>query len=290
MKKLELKICFLLFLILSLTVLPLVSASVSVWHNDETYWTFNLNFDVTAKGYGLKWAGNGEYLYSWLTYHKTTEGVNSGTGSVYSAVFEEYPASTWTWIANSSNSFAFSSFNTNANWYNFLYEDMPYLNASRNYRILTVMEGTPTYWIKVGCVTNNPSNTVFVTDIFTTPSWNEGAKGYGLMYRVLTDTDPAPTPTPSPSPSPSPTPFTYQGDIWEALTPYGTLILPLVLILLVALLCGRYAGVWGFFAGLNIAAILVYAIMGAAYLPLWGLVILALVDGLLLFGKISGRM
>lgn len=93
-----------------------------------------------------------------------------------------------------------------------------------------------------------------------------------------------------PTATPSPTPYLYQGDIWAALSPYANILLPLVLIVFIALLCGKYGGVWGFFAGLNVTAILVYAIMGAAYMPLWGLLMLALVDGLLLFGKISGRM
>lgn len=178
---------------------------------------------------------------------------------------------------------------------NFYFDGMMYLNSSKQYA-WGLRALTPNFDVGNVVTVGGKNGNQYSGDGIM---YYDGAWDYATYlgkdfncYIWVSDTQLTPTPTPVPTatPSPSPTPFTYQGDIWAALSPYANILLPLVLIIFIALLCGKYGGVWGFFAGLNVTAILVYAIMGAAYMPLWGLVMLALVDGLLLFGKISGRM
>lgn len=109
--------------------------------------------------------------------------------------------------------------------------------------------------------------------------------------------------TPSPTPAPSNylwwngsawvsyTPATPEPNIFDngVATPYITMLVPVVLLAVAALLGWKFAGAWGFFAGLNLGAILCYVILGSSVFPLWGVVALLIVDGLLLFGKVGFR-
>lgn len=60
----------------------------------------------------------------------------------------------------------------------------------------------------------------------------------------------------------------------------------LIIVLLAAFLGWKFAGPWGFFAGINLGYIIsvIFNI-----LPLWGFIALLVVDGLLLFGKVGFR-
>lgn len=60
----------------------------------------------------------------------------------------------------------------------------------------------------------------------------------------------------------------------------------LIIVLMAAFLGWKFAGPWGFFAGINLGYI-VSVVFGI--LPLWGMIALLVVDGLLLFGKVGFR-
>lgn len=109
------------------------------------------------------------------------------------------------------------------------------------------------------------------------------------------------TPTPTPQPSSylywngtvwvNYIPATPEPNIFEngVAAPYIQMMVPIIILAAAALLGYKFAGAWGFFAGLNIGAILSYMILGSSVFPLWGIVALLVIDGLLLFGKIGIR-
>lgn len=73
----------------------------------------------------------------------------------------------------------------------------------------------------------------------------------------------------------------------ESITLAWTIGLPLAIVLGCAFGCWYMAGAWGFFAGLNVGVIITFVVLGTAYMPLWAVVVIILVDALLLFGKIG---
>lgn len=173
-------------------------------------------------------------------------------------------------------------------WYFFTFDNggdfIVYNNTA--YRIGIIGDG---HWHAYPSAAGNSlGNWLDDTNSFTSPTAMSNAPTSYMTGYIQCATPDAPTPTPAPTASPTPADISW--GIWATLSPYSTLIFPLIIILIVAILCGKFGGVWGFFAGLNVSCILIYAVMGATYFPLWGIVILGIVDGLLLFGKISGRV
>jgi len=61
-------------------------------------------------------------------------------------------------------------------------------------------------------------------------------------------------------------------------------MISLFIMVIVGFVCYLMAGAWGFFAGLNVSAIM---LLLAGVLDLWAIIVLAIVDGLLLYGKVS---
>ena len=61
-------------------------------------------------------------------------------------------------------------------------------------------------------------------------------------------------------------------------------MISLFIMVIVGFVCYLMAGAWGFFAGVNVAAIM---LLLAGALELWAIIILVIVDALLLYGKIS---
>lgn len=103
-------------------------------------------------------------------------------------------------------------------------------------------------------------------------------------FFVFGDDDPLATPTPTPTPSPTPEAMpNWISDIIDAIIPIFT---PLLVIFICGALGWRFAGAWGFFAGINLAIILVYVI-APTYMPLWAIVAVVIVDIALLFGKVG---
>lgn len=73
-----------------------------------------------------------------------------------------------------------------------------------------------------------------------------------------------------------------------AILPYLNLLMPVIILGIAALLGYKFAGAWGFFAGVNIGAIITYMTLPDVF-PLWGIIALLIIDGLLLFGKVGIR-
>ena len=115
-----------------------------------------------------------------------------------------------------------------------------------------------------------------VAGLFAFTAWmNSTAR---TIILTIDDGDIAPTPTPTPTITPTPIPAPLSewldgtGQIAELLIP---LIIPLAVIVLLGLLCYKFAGPWGFFAGLNLGIILCYS-FGLIYL--WAVVLIAIID------------
>lgn len=91
-----------------------------------------------------------------------------------------------------------------------------------------------------------------------------------------------PTPTPTPSPTPEAMP-NWISDIIDAIIPIFT---PLLVIFICGALGWRFAGAWGFFAGINLAIVLMY-VVASQYMPLWAIIAVVVIDIGLLFGKVG---
>lgn len=194
-------------------------------------------------------------------------------------------------LETSTTYFAISSISATENLaYTFAFSGDLYLNSSLQYGIMVFVENSTTI------DSTHRVDAVVLTNTALPASWRYNSGGWivtgsnlDMCYNIVGETT-APTPTPVPATStPTPTPDMSYG-IWSTIAPYSTMLLPLIIILVVAIICGKFGGVWGFFAGLNVSCILIYVIMGTAYFPLWGIILLAVVDAMLLFGKVSGRI
>lgn len=130
-----------------------------------------------------------------------------------------------------------------------------------------------------------------------TDYYNSGATWTSLSINkpftlVLVANAPAGAPTASPFPTPAHVgDYTWNGTGFapiDTVKEQTNLAAPLILPLIVFVVCcglGAWgAGAWGFIAGFNVAAVLLYIY---AVLPIWSIVIIGLVDAALIAGKMS---
>lgn len=141
----------------------------------------------------------------------------------------------------------------------------------------------------------NTLGTILYRGNYVNNGWTRGSAGYAMFFTITASASPPPTATPSPEPTAAPTGHgnwidneysndTSTGYAWlEDTLPF---FVPLILIAATAILGWCFAGVWGFFAGFNIGAILCYVIFPLMF-PLWAIVAVIIVDALLLFGKVG---
>lgn len=94
---------------------------------------------------------------------------------------------------------------------------------------------------------------------------------------------PTPTPTPTATPPADGDTFWNTG-IGAQIFAFIPTLTSLIVVLLAAFLGWKFAGPWGFFAGINLGYIISVALN---ILPLWGMIALLVIDGLLLFGKVG---
>lgn len=138
-------------------------------------------------------------------------------------------------------------------------------------------------------LTNLYSSPSDPTDMEVVPTYPNSELGIYITYLEYTDPDPEATPTPTPTATavPSATTNPQFTAIWDTLASLINLLVPLLCVVLPAFFGYKFAGAWGFMAGVNIGAILAYTILGADIFPLWGIVALLIIDALLLFGKVG---
>lgn len=174
--------------------------------------------------------------------------------------------------------------------YSFTFSGTNELSVGSHYAIViyitdnTYMSST-NYVVWAETITDNYDG---YSTVYYTAGWTDGDNTYDNYFSVFGETelpDPSATPTPAPSTTPSvPTELT---DIWATVGSLIQLIVPLMVVVLPAFFGYKFAGAWGFLAGINIGAILAYVILGAATFPLWGIVVILILDALLLFGKVG---
>lgn len=291
-----------IFILITLSLLlfvPAVSAAPTLfrYQSIEQQDSVNQSVDTTLGGAsteasGWVFEGNDLYLVSGTMYLARAAGL---TGYVKMVLYENASGISGTLagqtiIANSTSNIDISLMNVyngaatydNLLPYSFTFNNI-LLDSSKSYYLALVPVGTVGGRIYVGSYS---AGTGQGTTIYVTSSGFQETGTYTLCGSIVVDDLAAPTPTPA---APAPTVDPSYG-IWGVLSPYSALLLPLIIILVVAIICGKYGGVWGFFAGLNVATILLYVIMGTSYMPLWAIVLLAVVDASLLFGKIGGKI
>jgi hypothetical protein len=83
--------------------------------------------------------------------------------------------------------------------------------------------------------------------------------------------------------SPTPTSASMNNSGWD----FITTVAPIGIIAAFGIICWRFAGVWGFFVGLNLSVALCYIVLGSQYVPMWAVIVLILVDALLLFSQMG---
>lgn len=190
-------------------------------------------------------------------------------------------------LAVSTDTIDSDDITTSAAQYTFHFEQDLQLEAGKNYTVAVWMvsyvsgEGN----VRVGAIfTDSPTNNGFYyhNSQYSTDSVAAAVTIYG-------NTDPAasPTPTPTADPAATATPNPAFTSTWNTLASLINLLVPLLCVVLPAFFGYKFAGAWGFLAGINIGAILAYVILGPTIFPLWGIVVILILDALLLFGKVG---
>lgn len=171
----------------------------------------------------------------------------------------------------------------------FTFDSYPYLGSGTFYQLIVIADGYPGTGFAVA---RNATSGGYMRT-YTSSSWS-GTTTDILSFTLSGDSTPQSTPTPTPSPTPTP----YIGNYWDnqaseqGNTGYAWLnstipfFVPLILVLVCAFSGYKFAGPWGFMAGLNLGIIFTYVIF-PSYMPLWAVVTMLVVDGLLLFGKVT---
>lgn len=276
------------------------SASVAVatyvdWSTGDTEGYIGAVFDsaTSAMEFTFKSTINQGYL---ISVDVQVKGAGSPAGyarcKVYGAT--AYDAdNNGTLLATSENAFPLSSATADFSIWSFTFDQTVWISSSQYYAFMVYIENATlidTSTNKIYLRESTTAGQAGYSGVWMGATWSRAT--VDICNYIIVDTEAfTPTPTPAPTATPSPIPTTDpSGGIWTTLAPYGNILLPLVLILVVAIICGRFGGVWGFFAGLNVTVILIYVVMGVTYFPLWGIIMLAVVDAMLVFGKISGRV
>lgn len=128
--------------------------------------------------------------------------------------------------------------------------------------------------------------------IYYSSAWHGPYVDSDYVMQIYASGTPAPTASPTPSPTPNTnTHATWNGTAW---VPYTTteettndVLDYLALVILFCVCCGLGtwgAGAWGFFAGFN-ATFIIWYIFNST--DLWAIVLVAIVDAILLFGKVA---
>jgi hypothetical protein len=277
----------LLFSLCVLLIVPLASATI-LFNNFDTATKHATAYNNGVSMWlGIKITGNGEYLNFFSIQLK---GASGATHTFYPELWNE-SATPDALIARGAANVKY----------------VPDIDTSIIFQFDhdVFLENGVSYYLGCNC-TANGANIEYGASGETGGSWlyvssySDGSYHYGtfsliddkLNCLVVTDANPIyDVPTPTSTSTPAPTPTTQPTDIlswWDS--QFFNLLLPLIVILVVSVIAGYFGGAWGFFAGLNVAVILVYVVMGTSYIPLWGVVLIAVVDALMLFGKVSGRV
>lgn len=103
-----------------------------------------------------------------------------------------------------------------------------------------------------------------------------------LSFVVYGSTDASSTPTPPPAG----TNEFWNNGVGAQIFGFLPTLTSLIVVLMAAFLGYKFAGPWGFMAGLNLGYVVSIFFN---LLPLWGMIALLVVDGLLLFGKVGFR-
>lgn len=108
------------------------------------------------------------------------------------------------------------------------------------------------------------------------------------MYFIINGDSASLTPTPTPTPSPTPVGWTPTPapnnvtSVIDAIIANINVLIFLAVIFIFGVLGYGFAGAWGFFAGVNLAVVML-VIFGT--LPLWVAIAMIVLDGLMFFGK-----
>lgn len=104
---------------------------------------------------------------------------------------------------------------------------------------------------------------------------------YWQIYVTVQDAGATPTPTPAADGS-----TFWDTGLGAQIFGFIPTLASLIVVLLSSFLGWKFAGPWGFFAGINLGYIISVVFN---LLPLWGFIALLVIDGLLLFGKVGFR-
>lgn len=208
-----------------------------------------------------------------------------------------------TLVATSLNNRTTSEFTSSYRGYQFLFT--PFLMTSGDYYWVSVVQSAATNCVpNTDVVSISTSTASGTSSIYINNGWTDGSPTSItplFIYGNVAEPTTAPTASPTPNPSTyqywngthwvSYIPATIEPNIFEngVAAPYIQMLVPIIILACASLLGWKFGGAWGFFAGLNIGAILAYMILGNSVFPLWGIVALLVIDGLLLFGKVGIR-
>lgn len=273
------KLTILILIAVTLTVLtisPIVKADTSTQFGTTSYTPINFAYSE------LNALGGASYSTSGWTYDEYIV-IN---GSAYVGTVAGTANAKIVIVNNATNeivatSNAITGISTTFSWRTFTFTGEVHLLKSVGAYVLAFIPDDTDARIKRG----EYANIILydATNSYASPSNPTDGTNYNSaeisiylnLYGIV-----AATPTPLPTPVPS-------TDLWTGtwIENIITIILPLALILIPAFLGWKFAKAWGFFAGLNVGVILCYVY--GQMVPLWGVIVMVVADGLLLFGKVG---
>lgn len=272
---------FLMGLLVATTIfssLGLGSANTNVWFTQQ-----NLTTDFNAvDAFGLtNVAGNNQTLVSASFYFDV---VTGGTGTLTAYLADAGNINgTWdpvtgvSWIQHSNTILvdsAMASFMNNNDWLQFNFPANYSLSSLHNYAIYIVNDGVTTRW-RSGA--SSASQIVFQSG-----SWGSGSS---QAPTCLVLTDDSPTPGPGPTASPSPAPDNISIIITTLVTTNNILlIIAFAIIIVGAILGAKFAGGWGFLAGLTVGVGLDFMF---GLIAIWFVVLIGIVDAIALVRGIN---
>lgn len=278
--------------------------------------TWNTTTSNLIQSFGQSFVGTGNYLTGTGVYLKKVGGARTGfvTMAVVNATGtygenDDLPLNMDLVLANaleiSTTKVNIASVTTIGSMYRFNYTGTTFLKLGNNYTLFVFYENSTTAssdvnYVGVGLdITSSFASGRFSFKGGATGVWTIEASTKDMIYDVYGSIyyqgeTPIATATPNPSawgywngtawvPNATETPFA-QTSAYD----FTIIAVPIIVIAICAGLGFLTMGMWGGWIGVNIAVILLYTLssyLTISYMPLWGVILIAICDVGLLFGS-----
>lgn len=296
------KILIPITIILFLSILPLASATV-VYNRTTNSGNFAINTiypatNTSSSTWGQTFQPSSSGYLTSIALYRQTSGDANPTGYAILYIYDEtrlantfgtnmqptappnaahalnyYDSSSTIWLGDWAK----------ASWFTFTFPGTEYLDSNKKYSFeLHVISQTidSAHPILLGGSAQDSGNSYYQYN----SGWEVSTQDLSATISVSATAATTPSPTPIID-AVDPNSFWNTG-LGAQIFSFIPTLTSLIVVLIAAFLGWKFAGPWGFFAGINLGYIIsvIFNI-----LPLWGMIALLVVDGLLLFGKVGFR-